>query len=436
MEITHFCNSFISANFSKSKIYCDPWVGTTKDNGWISHPIDYGSIKKLPKPDYIYISHLHCDHFDEKTLNKIKNNNQIAIIKDYKIKTLKRKLEKVGFSKILELKPWKKYTFSNDFEVAIIPQLSSNSSEKEEQIDYDLDTSIVIKCKKTQKVFYNNVDNPLSISDLKKVNNFIKKIFKSKVNVLCFGVGAASEYPQCFLNIKRSKEKVKVIKNSITKLKQILKIFNPDIFFPAGGTYKIYGKFYPLNKFIAQASFSEIKKNKPKETLFVNLIGGKSIELENNKTKDKNLKKINDINLKSKKYFYNQDKYNLANLEKMFKIAKTNYFDRVKNNKFKTSWKIKIFVYKNLSLDKNNQIELKKSKLLKNFEIDMNNNKTAKKKLPFSQLNCYLDAPLLNGLLQRKYVWNSPISGSLILYKRFPNTFDPNVTFSLNYLTI
>ena len=120
----------------------------------------------------------------------------------------------------------------------------------------------------------------------------------------------------------------------------------------------------------------------------------------------------------------------------MFKIAKTNYFERVKNNKFKTSWKIKIFVYKNLSLDKNNQIELKKSKLLKNFEIDMNNNKTAKKKLPFSQLNCYLDAPLLNGLLQRKYVWNSPISGSLILYKRFPNTFDPNVTFSLNYLTI
>ena len=78
-----------------------------------------------------------------------------------------------------------------------------------------------------------------------------------------------------------------MIKNSITKLKQILKIFNPDIFFPAGGTYKIYGKFYPLNKFIAQASFSEIKKNEPKETLFVNLIGGKSIELENNKLKIK-----------------------------------------------------------------------------------------------------------------------------------------------------
>ena len=66
----------------------------------------------------------------------------------------------------------------------------------------------------------------------------------------------------------------------------------------------------------------------------------------------------------------------------------------------------------------------------------MNKNKYIGKKSVFSQLNCYLDAQLLNGLLQRKYVWNSPVSGSLILYKRFPNTFDPNVTFSLNYLTI
>lgn len=436
MEITHFCNSFISANFPKSKIYCDPWLGTTKDNGWISHPIDYESINKISKPDYIYISHLHCDHFDEKTLLKIQNNNQIAIIKDYKIKTLRRKLEKVGFSKILELKPWKKYSFNNDFEVAIIPQMSSNSSEKEEQIDYDLDTSIIIKCKKTNKIFYNNVDNPLSISDLKKVNNFIKKIFKSKVNVLCFGVGAASEYPQCFLNIKRSQEKVKVIKNCVIKLKKILKIFNPDIFFPAGGTYKIYGKFFQLNKFIAQASFSEIKKNKPKKTLFVNLIGGKSIELENNKTKDKNLKKIKDIKLKSKKYFYYQDKYSLTDLENKFEIAKTNYFERIKNNNFKTNWKIKFFVYKNLNLNKANQIDYKKSKLLKNFEIDMKNDKSTKKRLPFSQLNCYLDAQLLIGLLQRKYVWNSPVSGSLILFKRFPNTFDPNITFSLNYLTV
>ena len=42
---------------------------------------------------------------------------------------------------------------------------------------------------------------------------------------------------------------------------------------------------------------------------------------------------------------------------------------------------------------------------------------------------------LFYGLLKRKYTnWNQPISGSLILYERKPNKFDPNLIFSLNYL--
>ena len=55
MEITHFCNSFISANFLKVK-FMYPWVGTTKDNGWISHPTDYGSIKITQTRLYLYKS--------------------------------------------------------------------------------------------------------------------------------------------------------------------------------------------------------------------------------------------------------------------------------------------------------------------------------------------------------------------------------------------
>ena len=47
-----------------------------------------------------------------------------------------------------------------------------------------------------------------------------------------------------------------------------------------------------------------------------------------------------------------------------------------------------------------------------------------------------MDINLFHGLLKRKYIWNSPVSGSLILYNRRPNIFDPNVTFSLNYLTL
>lgn len=434
MKITHYCNSFISTEFKKNLLFCDPWIGVTKDNGWFSFPISYDLTKKLVKPDYIYISHLHCDHFDDKTLKVLKKNKQKILIKNFKIKTLKKRLEKIGFKEIIELDPWKKYTFQNEFQVSIIPQMSSNSSGVDEQINYDLDTSIIIKCLDTKKIFYNNVDNPLSVKDLEKVNKFIKNKFFSGVDIFCYGVGAASEYPQCFLNIDRKKEKEKIINNCLNGLKQNLNTIKPKIFFPAGGTYKIYGKFHKLNKFIAQATYMQIYKKKSKNIIYKNLIGGKSIDLRNNLTTESFLKKTKINDLKLKKYFYHKDKYKIQEIDNSFDQAKINYDLRLKKKKIKTSWKIKFFLFKNLTLDSKNQIKKNKSEFLKNYEITYNSKN--KKKIKFTQLNCYLDAQLFFGLLKRKYIWNSPVSGSLILYKRTPNRFDPNVTFSLNYLTL
>ena len=73
MEIKHYSNSFLSIKSGNTKIICDPWVGTTSENAWISDPLHYGGEKivKAYKPKYIYISHLHCDHFDPNLLSKI-----------------------------------------------------------------------------------------------------------------------------------------------------------------------------------------------------------------------------------------------------------------------------------------------------------------------------------------------------------------------------
>ena len=66
MEVTHYANSFISVKSQKSYIVCDPWLGDTNENAWNTYPItNHKKIKiENTKPDYIYISHLHCDHFD------------------------------------------------------------------------------------------------------------------------------------------------------------------------------------------------------------------------------------------------------------------------------------------------------------------------------------------------------------------------------------
>ena len=73
MKIYHFANSFISAEEGETLLTCDPWIGTTSDNGWYSYPIKKANEipLKIFKSNFVYISHLHCDHLDFKNIVKI-----------------------------------------------------------------------------------------------------------------------------------------------------------------------------------------------------------------------------------------------------------------------------------------------------------------------------------------------------------------------------
>ena len=51
----------------------------------------------------------------------------------------------------------------------------SNTSNLPDNIQYDMDTSILIQSNKTKEVFYNNVDMPINLKILKKSMIFQKK---------------------------------------------------------------------------------------------------------------------------------------------------------------------------------------------------------------------------------------------------------------------
>ncbi len=436
MEITHFSNSFLSVKSGKTNLVCDPWVGVTSENAWISDPINFNGEKILKKiqPKYIYISHLHCDHFDPNLLKKISKQNVSIIIKKFKIPILKKRILKLGFKKIIEVEAWHLKKLNNDMSIAIVPQLSSDNEGIGSSIEYDLDTSIIIKSERSNKVFYNNVDNPLIIKDYKKVKKFVSKKMNAKVHVCTFNVGAASEYPHCFLNINRDKEKNRIIKKSINNAKKKLNILKPNVFFPSGGTYQICGKFNKLNKFRALLKPSLYKNIKFKNTNTVNLLGGKTIKL-NGEDKLIYKNKYNYSLAKTKinkiKYFYQLNKISkIDELDHLFSTSLNQYKDRLKKIKIKNSWRSKFFIYDDLKLNSKGKIDKSRSKILKMYNLEY------LKKKNHSELNLHLDASLFYNLLTRKTSWNAAISGSLILYERKPNIFFPDLTASLNFLTI
>ena len=445
-KINHFTNSFISVEATSSILTCDPWVGKTRDNGWVSYPIlEKKRIqKRIFESEFIYISHLHCDHLDFKTLKKFKNKNLTFIIKKFKNSTLRKRLEKIAKKKIIEIEPFKKKKINNDFTIAIIPQLLSNTSDIQDDIQYDLDTSIIIQSNKDKTIFYNNVDNSLNLNILKKINIFVKKKFKKKIDIFTCGLGAASEFPQTFLNIKRIKEKDQIIKRSLKEIKQYINYLKPKIYFPSGGAYTIYGKFYRLNKYVAQPNFSEISKTlKNLNVEIFNLIGGGSIDVYKSKLIFKH-SKFND-EIKSKNIFisktklldyYYKKKHNLINIKKLdslYEKSTINYFRIIKKINLLPNWKVKFQIFKKIELNEKCLIDKKKSKKIKTYELT---SKNYLKKQKFPLLECYLEYDLFESLLAGKFPWNTSLSGSTIMFKRRPNTFNSNMVFSLNFLRV
>ena len=186
----------------------------------------------------------------------------------------------------------------------------------QDNINYDLDTSIIIQSNKDKTIFFNNVDNPINLKVLKKINNYVKKEYKKKIDIFCCALGAASEYPQCFINVNRKREKYRIISESLNKIFEYLNYLKPKVFFPAGGTYKIYGKYSVLNKYIAQPEFKQIyDKTKRLKTKIINLLGGSSLSIQNSTDKIKvykNTQNKNNFNILNKikkfKYYYENRK--------------------------------------------------------------------------------------------------------------------------------
>ena len=206
--IKHLRNSCIDIENSEIRILMDPWIFTANEGSWAGSNGDkyiFKSIKKK-KIDYVYISHLHTDHFDEKFLKLLqkKQKKKIKIIvKRFKDNRLKNQLLKLGFDKIVDIDSFETLKLSKNSNFIILPQISASNSPNK-YVNYDLDTSCVYFDENVN--LYNQVDNPYSIKDVK----FIKKKLKEKKININFDLAfipycAASEYPQSFISISINK---------------------------------------------------------------------------------------------------------------------------------------------------------------------------------------------------------------------------------------
>jgi UDP-MurNAc hydroxylase len=104
-------------NDSGQQLICDPWlVGSCYWRSWWNYPpVDKPTLDRL-KPDVIYLTHIHWDHFHGPSLELFDSQTRILVPKGNYAR-MKKDLATLGFRNVLELRHGETYTIAPGFQL-------------------------------------------------------------------------------------------------------------------------------------------------------------------------------------------------------------------------------------------------------------------------------------------------------------------------------
>ena len=117
MKFTVIGHASLYIEHKGRSLLVDPWlIGSCYWRSWWNFPeIDSQLIKKL-NPDYIYLTHLHWDHFHAPSLKLFSNKTKILVPREPGNRMI-RDLNSIDFNNIDELTHGRKYNLWEDFDV-------------------------------------------------------------------------------------------------------------------------------------------------------------------------------------------------------------------------------------------------------------------------------------------------------------------------------
>ena len=103
MQVTSIGHAGFRIDTPAGSILCDPWVNPAYFASWFPFPdntrLDWDALGDC---DYLYVSHLHRDHFDAKLLTEHVNKDATVLLPDYPVPDLKNALQMLGFHHFFE----------------------------------------------------------------------------------------------------------------------------------------------------------------------------------------------------------------------------------------------------------------------------------------------------------------------------------------------
>lgn len=428
------------------RVLCDPWLlDGTYYGSWYHYPPlrfqpeDFGDV------DYIYISHIHPDHLDVATLQRLPRTIPI-LIHDYADKFVLMILQKMGFKTIHEIGHHQVFNLGSNFTIEIHaadncdPALCSKYFECSFPQPYEKTKQI-----DSLGVFHGDGKTIVNVNDCPYelavgVCNAIVAKYQT-IDFVLFGYSGAGPYPQCFDNLDDEAKKRESLVHRDKMLGRgmlFLRHLRPLSFMPFAGQYTLGGKLAPLNRFKSPPLDAELPTLLP-QFLHAYSIPGRLVLLNSGEFFDidtqsesapflpaepADLQKYIDEVLAYKKLIYEKEEYippeKWEDLTPRLELAHERMLKRRPPvSHITTDWNVYLdtgqgFLY-HIPLDDRS---VSKAKIGEELE-------------PFLRIT--LDYSLLMMILERKAHWNNAEIGSHLRYFRNPNIFHRSIQFFMSY---
>ena len=82
----------------------DPWKNPAYFGSWFVFPDNSGlDWDRYGQVDFLYVSHLHQDHFDPALLSEHVSREATVLLPEFPVNDLRDELERLGFTRFLAL---------------------------------------------------------------------------------------------------------------------------------------------------------------------------------------------------------------------------------------------------------------------------------------------------------------------------------------------
>lgn len=243
ITVTYYYSACIRIHTAELSVLCDPWFSEgAYDGSWYHYPPVPDPLALLPACDFVYVSHIHPDHYDPAFLRSYLAAHPRArvIIAQQDENHLSRKMRSDGIAhEAIELLEQGATT------LAIIDNGSSA---------YDVDSALVVRRGDDSVVNMN--DNLFNAEQIAR----IKALCSEPITIALLGYTGAGPYPQTYYEDEAVlREKAEAKKHAFfERYRRMRDALDPRVTVPFAGKYVLGGKLHRLNRYRGVADACEV----------------------------------------------------------------------------------------------------------------------------------------------------------------------------------